>query len=442
MNNLNITTRRLIACIGVALAVVLVAFSVLVPAVAPVGVALAVGSVVGDLKETTTAEEHKIRDVSDALTYMDESYQVPLDQMLRRMPKRQKKAESIICEWTRVDRTPPRRDATSAAVAAGAAGEPVVVPVANASMWRPNDLVYIPNNATDPTLVLQVTAVGANTITVYALPKTTTKKQTAEAFGTVPALGEAETLVRFTTSKTENDTPSASRMTMPEYLWNYIHTFDAVVKASDHRQRTKNYTMQDWQRVRADNLVDFRRSIEYNFFFGQRSITTDPTNGEMRWTMGGLVNYIPTTLEYETANGITEANLTSLARQIFTGNTGSRERVWFCDAIQAERLDLIMLQKMQHTPSRTIAGIRCTQYDGRFGKLYIVHHPGFDELGKEDFGVVVDLRNIYKVVMQPTEKIKLRLKETGLGDADAEQYIEKSTVEVRNPDTHFLVVGV
>jgi hypothetical protein len=33
------------------------------------------------------------------------------------------------------------------------------------------------------------------------------------------------------------------------------------------------------------------------------------------------------------------------------------------------------------------------------------------------------------------------LKETGIRDANAEQYIEKSSLEVRRPDTHYIIRG-
>lgn len=434
------TMRRLARAGSVVLGVFMIAFAILHPAFA-MGAIFAAGGVVADLKETTTSDEHKVRDVSEALTYMDESYETPLDQMLRRLPKRQKPVENIAIEFVKVDRTPPRRDAATDDVTEGSAGAAVSIPSAGNTLWRPNDLVLLPNNASAPGAVLLVTSTDSNSITVRRLNFQQTRTHTGQAFGTVPAIADGEVLVRMSTSKTEFDAPSLSRMTMPEYDFNYVHTFDAVVRASDHRQRTKNYTISDWQRVRADNLIDFRRSIEYNYFFGERSITLDPDTGELRTTMAGITKYIDTVIDYQ-KSGITESSLVDMSRQIFTGNTGRKRRVWFVDARLAAELDKLMLAKMQHLPSRKIAGVQTTEYQGRFGALNIVHHPGFDELGYEHYGVVVDLANVRKGVMQPTEKIKLELKKTGVADGDAEQYIEKSTLEVSNNAVHFITKGI
>jgi hypothetical protein len=396
------------------------------------------GAVIEQLSEQTTPDEHKVRDVSDALTYMDESAQVPLDQMLRRMRQR-KPAENVIIEWERVDRTPPRKDTIAGNSTGHAGAAKVTIDVNNAAMWRPNDIAW--HQSSDAKLLVVATDSGGGTIDVYALPDPTANKQTsAQSFGTVPDVSTDDVILRVAPSKAEADAPSLSRMTTPSQFYNYVHTFDAVVTASDHRQRTKNYTKDDYQRGRADSVIDLRRSMEYNYFFGEPTVTLDPDTNELRWTMGGLLHFTSNNINY-TIGSVTEADIVDWLSEIFTGNTGSRNRVLFADKNLAADIDKVMLAKMQHVPTRNIAGVMATELRTRHGRLMVVHHPGFDELGKSDFGVVVDLAYVSKAELQPMDRTKLKLKESGQKDADGEWYIEKSTLEVRNGEVHYTITG-
>jgi len=398
------------------------------------------GNTIENLGETTTVEDHLVRDVSDAVTYMDESAQVPLDQMLRRARQREP-AKNIIIEWERVDRTPPRQDSITADSSGHASGATVTLDVNNADMWRPHDIADLPGNTTAPNLFVQDVNYGASTIDVKALPTQSSKTRSTQAFGTVPDVSSGDTIVRIANTKSESDDPSRSRLTQPVFHWNYIHTFDAVVKASDHRQRTENYTMDDWRRAQMDNLVDLRRSMEYNYFFGLPSITADPDDGKLRTTMGGLDHYVDQSLNYTISSGITEGEIIDWHSEIYTGNTGRDTRVLFADKDLAGELDKVMLSAMQHAPSRTVAGVEATELRTRHGRTLVVHHPGFDELGRSHYGFVVDLAAIQKAELQPLEKREQDLKESGGEDADQEQYIEKSTLEVTNPDVHYRIEG-
>lgn len=401
---------------------------------------LALGAVIDNLSEQTTPDEMKVRDVSDALTYMDESAEVPLDQFMRRLPSRSKPVENIMIEWAHVDKTPPRKDAVGSGGFSGSgAGDLGVIEVTNSAMWRPNDVVAVPDESDVPLLIVRSVDNTAGTISVLGIPTVTTKTTAAQDYVAVPALAADVVLLRIANSKTEFDAPSKSRMTMPQMMFNYVHTFDAVVKSSDHRIRTKNYTVQDWTRVRADNLVDFRRSIEYNMFFGKPSVTLDTENNELRWTMGGILHYCSDNLLTYTPEELTESQILDWHREIFTGNTGSKNRVLFADALLATDIDKIMLNRMEHLPERTIAGVKTSEFRTRTGTTYIVHHPGFDDLGRENFGVFVDLKHVHKGEMQRTERIPLELKKTGQADGEAEQYIEKCTLQVGNTEPHYIV---
>ena len=400
--------------------------------------AAATGAPVSDIKETSTPDEHKVRDVSDALAVLEPS-RFPLDTMMRKLQgRRQGGVENVKIEWARSDRI-PRTDEIASGSAAGADGAAVDWTVKNGNRWRKNDLISIPGDLTAPVmLVEEVKDASAGTITVRALVDEV--ESGGDSFGTVPATSADDPLARIGNSKTESDEPSESRAMMPEYDWNLVHTYDAVVEISDHRRRTSNHTMtDDWKRARQDNLIDLRRSFEFNGFFGVASEST-AQNAEERYTQNGVTRYIPNTINY-TIGGMSEASLIDINKTIFTGNDGAFTRMLFADAELCTELDKVLLSKMQTAPSRTIAGVTFSELKTRFGRLMVAYHPGFEELGYTNFGVVLDMNNIYKREMQPMEKQKLMLKETGIRDAEAEQYIEKSSLEVRRPDTHYIIRG-
>jgi hypothetical protein len=392
----------------------------------------ATGTVVSDISETSTPDTHKVRDVSDTLSVL-ESNRFPFDTMLRRMPNRRRPAHNVKVEFPKTDRTAPRQDTVAASSNGHAGGASVTLSVNNAAMWRGNDVVGVANDLTKPNMVVTSTDVGAGTITVQAVSTT--------GYGTVPDFVLGDAITRITTSKTERDTPSASRAIMPAYDHNFIHTYDAVVSVSDHRMRTKNYTTtDDWTRARQDNLYDLRKSIEYNNIIGTLSETTG-ANGHPRWTQNGILRYITQEINY-TIGSLSWANLIDINAEVFTGNKGAFTRMLFADSVLSADLDKSFLANERHTPSLKIAGVEFTELRTRHGRLMLAYHPGLDEMGFRSFGFVVDMNEVYKCELQAMERRELMSKRVAGGeDAESEQWIEKSTLEVRRPDAHFIIRG-
>jgi hypothetical protein len=287
-----------------------------------------------------------------------------------------------------------------------------------------------------------VTAVntGAGTLTVYRLPVKSTRDKTNQDFSTVPAIAEGEVLVRLAVSKTEGDAPSASRIVTPEYLFNLVHTFDAVAKVTDHRKRSKNYGPHDWTLSEQSAAMDLRRSAEYNAWWGVPSITTDPTTGEQRMTMAGIDHFCTQEVDYSTGS-LTEPDLIDWQTEFYTGNAGARTRAIFAGSEVIRDIDKVAYNKLQHGEARQKAGLMISTIGGRFGQTAVIHHPGFDDLGFENIGFCVDLSRIWKAEMQALDTIELDLKKSAVADAEGIQYIEKSTIEVSDPSTLFKIIA-
>lgn len=403
-----------------------------------IGLPLLLGATdVQDITETSTPDAHKVRDVSSTLSRLRPDV-FSLDTILRRMENssngmRTKPARAQKVEWEEDD-VIPYDDVTAGATSAGAAGDPVSVPVENGSYFRDEMLVYLPDNSSDQGAVLFVSDVTGDTLTVYRLDQDNDET----AFGTVPALADGEKIVILTNAKEEYGNASGAQGTMPAQLYNYTQILDAVISASETRLATENYTEDDWQRNRNNLLWEFRRRIENAITFGERTKIVDPNTGKTRTTMAGIVRYLSTHDLTYTAGSLTESNLIDFARQIFSGNNGSRLRWWFSTPKQTAEIDKILLASgtLQSTRDENVLGVEATRLHTSFGDLMLINNQAFAELGKENYGLILDPMQIRRRTLRPMD-----IKDVDDDDQDgrARQWIEEFTVEVRKEQTHAVV---
>lgn len=402
--------------------------------------ALGIG-VVADAKISTTPATFDPRDVSDKVTELGYGNETPLDQLLRKL-NLDEQTDSVAFEWPEEDLYFPVLDTVTAASGAGAAGATVNVTVGNVAMWRPNDIAINPATlGTAAALLVVAVNTAASTISVAALPSVTSATQVRQpqAYGTVPAFAVGTKLANITNSKTEFDAPSVSRILTGDMAFNQVQTFDEVVRASDHRQRTKAYGNQAFKDHIRRASVNARLKIERAYWFAPRSVTTG-TNGELRWTAGGLFHFINQQITYSAAS-LTEGSIVDWTRSIFAGNSGSKRRFLFCGSLVAADLAKVQLNKLTSTPDRDFLGVRTTELRGMLGgtNLEIIWHPEFDRMGLSDIGAVVDIKQLKRRWMQKLSLQKMNYRETGVADGDGVQYIEKSGLEMRNLAAHWLI---
>lgn len=385
-----------------------------------------------DLTDQGTPSDHKIRDVSMDLTWLRPS-RYPLDTILRRADVRRgmERATQIKVEWEEDDSL-PRADTVNGATTAGAAGAPVNVTVDNGSYWRKDDLVYIPGNATSPGGVLYVSAVNGNVLTVYFVtPGGTT-------FGTVPAFADAEAFKRLTNAKQEQSNASDSRVSYPGQLYNLTQIFDAVVAESGTKAATKNYTQRDRIRSEKQALYDLRQTLEYAAIFGDRALISDPTTGKQRAFMGGITYFLSSNDLNYTAGSLTEANIIDFCRQLGSGNAGSSTRYWFATPNQTAEIDKILASTstLRNNRNETQLGVQCKSIETSFLKLYVFNHQGLAEMGKTNWGLIIDPAQIRRRPLRP-----MRIKDIEDKDVDgtAKQWLEESSLEVRYEATHAVV---
>lgn len=405
-----------------------------------VGFALATtGTLIGEARETSGPDTHRTPSVSDVLTRLEPSrypFTTFLDRLSRTAP-----ATQIVHRWGELS-TFPRSITVNGATLEGSANTAKQITVDAVNLIKVNDILMSPANATDATLRYLVTSIdSATTLKIQALPKDTagTAPYTAVNFGTVPVLGDNEVLYWIGNAKSENQGVSASRSMQPAYKFNYVQTFDQVMKWSDHKSRSKNYGPNDIARYKADMMREYRKSQELAAIFnGAPAIVADANNSsELIWVMGGLKHYVGETISMANSGGVPSVSqVVDFIYACFDDNNGSERKMLMGGAGFLKSVDKANTSDLFIARSETVVGVKATLLEGRIGQLYTVYHPGFDEMGATDEAVVVDMNHIYKRVYQPDERRVLDLKKAGTADADGEQVITKWTTEIRNPDVH------
>jgi hypothetical protein len=395
---------------------------------------------VGDITEQSTPDEHLVRDVSVTLSKLRPD-RFALDTVMRRMEASNtgmptEDATNTKIEWEEDD-VIEYQTTLSGSTTAGNAGQSVDLTVNDSGVIRPKDMLYLPDNSNDPGAVLWVpqNGVSGTTITVYRL----NMDNSESSFSTVPATSDGEDIRVLSRGKTEQDNASEAQGTMPAQLYNYCQILDQVVAASETRMATENYTEEDWSRNRDNNLFEFRRKLENAQVFGERMELTDPDTGKDLRFMGGITSFLSTNDLNYSAGGLTEGDLITFARKIFSGNNGSQLRFWFTTPNQQEEIDKILINSstLQSSRDENVLGVEATRLHTSFGDLMFILNQGFAEIGKTNWGLILDPANVRRRSLR-NMKINRNIQANDI-DGRADQWIEECSIETRKEVTHGVV---
>jgi hypothetical protein len=384
-------------------------------------------SVIANLTQNTTPETHLQRDVSSVLaTYNPDLY--PMDTFLRQVSQREK-AAAVKVEYESIS-TIDRKIVLNGAHNTASNTAVRILTIDASSVPKVDDLIFNPANLSQA--IMRVTAVTSSTsITVQSIA--------SDAVAETPTMADNTVLAVFANAKADGADASTSRINMPDMNYNYAQIFDALVKVSLTRKATKNYTKQDWDRARQEQLGEFRRSVNNAMIFGKRNELV--VAGEKVWTMGGVASHITQTLNYTIADGIDEYDILDWLGAVFNGNNGSKTRILLADSKLSTEIQKSQIQKNRNLQTVSVAGVRCVKMEFNEGTLLLKHCRDFNEIGLEHWGMIVDMKQIKKKELLPLERVPLALK--GQGKLmDAEWYYEQCSIEVRNPSTHAIVAGL
>lgn len=390
---------------------------------------------ISDMTETSTPDEHQPRDVSMTLAKLRPDV-FTLDTIMRRMEASSngmptKPAKQIKVEWEEDD-TIEYETTANGATTAGTAGNSVDIEVADSNVVKEKDTLYLPDNSNAQGCVLWASSVSGTTVTAYRV----NMDNSETSFGTVPAIADGEAIKVLSRAKTEQDSASDAQGTMPAQLYNYTQILDQVVGASETRLATENYTEDDWSRNRNNNLWEFRRKLENAQVFGERMKFTDPDSGKQVTMMGGITRFIDTNDITYSSGSLDESTVIDIAKQVFSGNNGSRLRWWFTTPNLTAELDKILIASgtLQSTRDENVLGVEATRVHTSFGDLMLINNQAFEEIGKSNYGLILDPMNVRRRTLR-NMKINRNVQANDI-DGRADQWIEEATIEVRKEVTH------
>lgn len=379
----------------------------------------------------------------------------PLDTILRSIGN-DEKIGSLEAKWYSVDIRGVQDTLTAAhtnAIVAGAftnTAGPANLSVGSDFIWSIDDLVYIPGSSvpaitvgisngsfTGEEIMLQIIdKPSSNTIRVICLNSNDTFD--------VPPIANAAVIIRAGNAKQELDMQTNPYEIYPFFETNYCQTHMAQVEQSVyeslHTDQEVKFGMNDY---RLSSIYSMREGMEIAALIGRKKkINARPGNNQEYYYSNGITRYFTRTLTYNNSTALlNNALIVNWTKQVFTGNGGSDEKIFFVGSDLMEGLHTVQTVQKQLEAGNTEVkwGLTFKRFESNFGSLLIKYHPGLDRMGWAKHGLMIDIANIGTRIFKPMGKDVLDLQKAGVRKANAEVISTAYCPVVRYPETHAMV---
>lgn len=250
-----------------------------------------------------------------------------------------------------------------------------------------------------------------------------------------------DTVVRMGRAAAELDIQTPQYVAVPKRESNFCQIFKMQVEQSTLMRLAGKEVGWTFSEQEEAAVIDMRLGMEKNFIFGRRSRIYDPIKDEFVYLTGGIWGQAGREAKFNVDTPDID-DFISLAREVFTGNNGSRKRLLiggseFVEAISKLKLsDKVILGQMH-----TKWGLETREIITNFGSLYIIHSEVFDQCGHSKDAMVLDQAFISKFSHIPFRPEKLNLRAAGARNTDAVVLTEASCLVLRNPNVHLRIIG-
>lgn len=397
----------------------------------PLTVAASTAAVPGLIRNTIDARIVKVRPSS-----------TPIDQISRLAGSRP--ARSMTVEYYSVDPKQPSSKLAEA-VPAGVGKRRAdgvfthIFKTVNDLLFEPSETLILPSVkvASDRPLVVYVVDRTAEGLEVMAV-----NNGSSDEPEPIPAIKAGDEIVRMGRAATELDVQTPQFQALPTKSSNNCQIFKMQVEESTfHKIANKevgwNFTDQEEAAI-----IDMRLGMEKNFLFGERGRLYDPVKHEDVYLTGGIWNQATRTTEI-TLDDFSEQTLIAISRDAFTGNCGSKRKIFVCGSELMHRISSIRCERVRRSNDATVIwGLVFSELDTNFGSLYFIHSDIFDQCGHKNDGMIIDPDYITKFVHVPFRSDTLDLRSSGTRNSSAVVITEASCVVLRYPESHLRVVGV
>lgn len=360
------------------------------------------------------------RDVDEKI-YMLEPDSNPLTRFLTASKDMQRKVTDPKFEH---HSTEPVSWWTTVNSAAGFSTSASVIKVADATMYRPDDLV---KNATTGEVLGYVASVTTTHITLSSRGSF----ETARA-----AITNGDYILRLGSAKTEASTSGTPKIVQYTNNYNFTEIFLDEWGWSRTQLQTGTFGPDKKRQRRLEKSIDHALSIERQFLWGERAELG--SNDSPRRTTRGLDKFI-TTNDINVAGPLTED---AFRRDILrvAGRYGSGEKLFLASPLIISVMESWGSAKMRYDDKMSgTLGFKVERYTSAHVDLMVVRHKLFEQ-GYADRGYIVDpaaVRYAYLLQTKLWENIQAN-------DYDGEKHalLTEAGLDLMNEKWHVKIRGV
>lgn len=412
-----------------------------------VGVTAAATPVAGGTMTYSGIEDQKPEyfeeDISQKITKIL-PYKYPFDNMLRHLGN-DKPAYNMKVQFEEDGYY--KRDGAITALTLNDGGTSATATFTNHDNFSVDDIVIIPTveitvDGKPRDLTVAVTAKNGATLTIKPVGRTNWTSSEPDSV-LIPDFDVTDPVAayRMANRKTESAAQNAPKSILPDREWNYAQIQMAQLEQSElsMQMRAKSgHQMRNANNTHA--LLDFRSSCEFAAKFGTRD--TGVEDGDTFWTMNGFDKYVTKQITYP-IGGIVTDNWVDWTRIAFSDVKSSDTKHLLCDQfLLADILKVPEVQRqLQGKQTEVVRGIKCRKIETDFGIILLTFDRSLQEIGKKNYGMLVDPVHVRRRVVEPMRTEKLELSKSGQRRVDAVRLLETYSLEVRVKDAHAIVKG-
>ena len=240
----------------------------------------------------------------------------------------------------------------------------------SAYIFTPGDVVM---NARTGERMLIDSVQSASTVRVVA---------NGRAFGTTAATAGAanDSLFIVGNANEENSGARNVNTTRTNQESNYTQIFKTTIGVSGTENEADLYGGNDLAGQRTEKAVEHALDIERAFWFGEKKVDYNGTQGKPRRATGGILEFLIAGNSYVQNQGgpLTAPDLNTFLREGFTYSS-STEKYLFAGGIVLQAINEIARGQIVMKPNETSYGMKISQWVTPFGTINIVHNPLFVE---------------------------------------------------------------
>lgn len=256
---------------------------------------------------------------------------------------------------------------------------------------------------------------------------------------TIPAIAANTVIYSLGRAAGELDVKTPAISYIPKPSRGYCQIFMAQIAQSTYEKIMDKKFKFDVNEIEEQALYEYRIRMEGSFLFGKKGKVYNPRTNTYAYMTDGIARQIKKSETIDTSKG--DAELIRVMKEIFTGNSGAKERVLLAGADFVEKMSTFSTVQKQLEAGNTevVWGITWKKIESNFGTLLLVHHELLDQYGWSGKAIVLDPQYLKKWQISNFERKEYDGKELAIMNGNFTVFREVCGVAVYNPDAHCIL---